>query len=113
MFDGGKDDVVALVPASRGYPFKSEIVGFRAARREENFRVSGSYQQGHTRARLLDGLEGLLPGRMQALGIAELFSQEREHGLEDLGVQRRGRDMIEINLAHGPVRKSDRRLRRR
>ena len=49
----------------------------------------------------VDRGQGLLAGRVEALGIAEDIGQERPHGLEDLGTQRSRGDMIEIGSLHG------------
>ena len=51
-------------------------------------------------ARALDRRPRLLPMMMDGRGVAEVLAEVRPHGLENLGQNRRGGVVVEINPAH-------------
>ena len=50
--------------------------------------------------RLLDSLPGARTEAMHARGVAEILGERADHGIDDRGVRRRGRVVVEVK-PHG------------
>ena len=93
VLGGGGDEVIARLAGAE----KGEIVGFGAARGEDELGGAAVEEPGELVSRMVDGGAGALTLLMGGTGIAEAFVEVRAHGLENLG-QERGRGVgIEID----------------
>src|SRR5450830_18534 len=62
--------------------------------------AGGTEAGGHLGARLFDGRAGLSSQTVKLRRVAVAFAEERQHLLEDPGVDRRGRRVVEVYARH-------------
>src|SRR5207249_1492604 len=78
------------------------VRGFGAAAGEDDLVRLAAKQRSHLGARAIHRLPRGNGRPVFARGIAEVFSEERQHRLLDLGRDRRARVVVEIDLAAHP-----------
>ena len=100
VLDCGGDDMIAAIFAGAGDTLDGEIVCLCPAARKHDLRGIGADEVCHFAPRFFHGLPGLFAQGVSARGIAEGMPQERQHGFEDIRMQRRGRAMVKINGLH-------------
>src|SRR5881396_295910 len=98
VLDGLGDDVVALFAEHFRDALDHQIVGLSRAAREDDFLWRGIDQRSDLLARGLHGLLARPAKRMVAAGsIAEFLGEIRQHGIDDTGINRRGRVIVHVN----------------
>ena len=106
MLDGGGDDVFARLARGRDRAEEREIVRLRPAASEYNFAGFRADQRGDRFAGGINGGAGALPCGMDRACVAEVFREERQHGVEDRGVHGRGGVVIKIDAHAQSSRKT-------
>jgi hypothetical protein len=97
VLDGGGDDPMAASLACPGGALESQVVGLGAAGGEDDLARLGSDGTCRSLVSLVEPGAGPTTGSVQRRGIAELPCQERQHGFEGLGPQRRGGGVVQID----------------
>jgi hypothetical protein len=99
LLDGGRDDVVALLPVHLDDPLDRKIDGLGPTGREDHFlRIPGADDLGDLLARAIDGILGFpAEGVVSARRMAELLREIGDHRLHDPWVDGRGRLRIHEN----------------
>src|ERR1700694_24975 len=100
MLDGGGDHVPSAVGVPLRDPLEGEVVALGAAGGEDDFLGRHAVVGGDLIARLVDRLAGALSEAVDAGGIAELIGEIGHHRLEHLGIEWRGRRMVEVHHRH-------------
>jgi hypothetical protein len=100
VLDGRDDDMVASLPGGQGQSLEGEIIGLGSGGGEIDLLRRGVEQAGDALPGFIEPGQGGLARGMKALGVAESLPQKRLHRLPHPGVERRGRDVVEIDLAH-------------
>jgi hypothetical protein len=95
VLDHAGDDAASR--ACLGDATDREVVGLRAARGEEHLVGLASNEPCDLLPRVLHGLSRPQPQRVPARRVAEVLAQVGQHGVDDLGEDRRGRVVIEID----------------
>ncbi len=96
MLDGGGDEVVAGTQDAED----GGVIALSAAGGEDDLGGAAVQQSGNLHAGVLDGGAGALAEMVDGGGVAEGFDEERPHGLEHLGEQRRGGVGVHVDAAH-------------
>ncbi len=78
-----------------------QIVAFGAAAGEDDLRGPASQQSGYRLARPLHCRPRLLSVMMDGRRVPETLPEVGLHGLKDLGQDRGGGVIVEVNAAHG------------
>ena len=91
----------ALVFIGRGQALEGQVVGLGAAGDEDDLGRIGVDQPGYGFAGLGHGLLDDLAFGVGALVIAEELPEIGKHGRQDIRMDGRGGDMIEIDATHG------------
>src|SRR5205814_564574 len=100
VFDGRGDQMPATVRISVGNASQGKVVTLGAAGGKDHVPCLDAVESRDLVAGLVDRLPGALAETIDAGGIAELLGQVRHHGLENLGVERRGGRMVQVHHRH-------------
>src|SRR5450759_4486830 len=98
MLDGADDEVTGLETLE--IADERQVVGLRAAGGEDDLLLAGAEAGSHLGARLLHSRAGISPQTVKLRRVAVAFAEERQHLLEDPGVDRRGRRVVEVHARH-------------
>ena len=98
MFGYGRDDVIALLSIHLGDTFDGEVVALGGARGENDFLGSRANQFGNLLARILNGFLSC-PSKwmVPAGGVAELFHEVGQHGLEHARIHGGGGMVVHVD----------------
>ena len=97
MLDRGGDDPVAARLARPGRALEGKVVGLGAARCEHDLAGLGVEARRDTVVGVIERGASRPTERVRRTRVAEGLGQEREHGIEDLAADRRGRRVIEVD----------------
>ena len=100
MLDHRGDDVLVLAGFRADQAENTEIVGFGAARGENDIAGLRSEKRGHLSARVFHGAAAALAVGMNRAGVAEFSGQIRQHGREDRRIYGRGRVVVKVDVRH-------------
>ena len=92
MFNGGNGQHARLQPG--GSTFDEQVVGLRTATGKNDFRRMRARSVRHALPRLIDRSPRRPPILMTTRGIAILFAQEGQHGLQHHRPERRRRIVV-------------------
>ena len=100
MLDLRGDDVIALLLLRDGRSDERLIIGFRAGAGEDDLCRERAQQGGELLAGEVYAGAGLLPGKVQAGGVAPFLSIIRQHRLDHLRARGGCRGVVEIGHFH-------------
>lgn len=103
VFDGGGEDLGVFASDEAGEGFEGGVVGFGAAGGEDDFVGVGVDELGDLFAGGLDGGFDGFGGAVSGRGVVVVFLEEREHGLEDVGVDGGGGVVVEVDHGGGSL----------
>src|SRR5437867_10351165 len=107
MLDGRSDQMPALGLERSGGAEDGQIDAFGPAAGENDLARFAVKNGGDTVTSVIKYGPRLPPHMMHARGVAKHRPQIPQHRLPHLGIQRRGRVVIEINCAHPEVAAAD------
>jgi len=98
VLDARDDEVPAAGPLPEGQALERQVVRLGpAAREDDRVLVGRAHGVGERAPRLLQRLPGGPPGLVQGAGIPEP-GVRRDHGRQDVGVERRRGVMVQIHV---------------
>ena len=97
VLDGRRHDAVSARPAGPGGALEREVVGLGPAAREHDLAGVRADRPREPLVGVVERLAGDAAERVRGRRVAERAAEERQHRLERLGAQGRGRGMIEID----------------
>ena len=100
VLDRGGDEVPSLGARRPGQARDGQVRVLGRAAGEHDLARLGTQRRGDLLAGIIQALPRSATDGMQARRVPEMLGEVREHGFEDLGPQRRGRGVVEVD-GHG------------
>lgn len=109
MFDGADDHVGDIGTCFIDFDFvssaeESEVDAFRSAGGEDEFGGVAIEERCEGTAGIFDGFLGYAAHPVSAVGVGEVFGEEREHGFPHASGDGGGGAVIEVDGTHGLIR---------
>lgn len=102
MLDRRDDEMARAIGSGSDDPRQGEIVGLGPTPGEDDAVFVGDAQgPGHLLSRRLQGLARLAPPGVPRAGVSKPLAEERQHGREDVGMERCGRVVVQIHFHRG------------